>query len=383
MKVFQCDHCGSGVFFQNDQCVTCGSALGFLPDSLEMAALEPEDSSGTSSPNLASPHLRFMALGRVYRACRNGNEQRVCNWMIPEEDPQGLCLACRSNRVIPDLSRPGNWERWSKIELAKRRSLYSLLALGLSISAQPEERRPALQFQFLDHIPGQPPVVTGHASGCVTFDIAEADDAEREQRRVKLHEPYRTLVGHFRHELGHYFWDRWIDGTRQITPFRNLFGDESAPYAESLDTYYRLGPKANWSSSMVTAYASAHPWEDWAETWAHYLHIADSLEVAKDFGISLRPRIQGLQSMDAKEIPSVHEACGFKQLLEQWIPLAVALNSIHRSVGQAETYPFVLPAPVFRKLEFIHSLVREHSRFNPPQNLPAGSSRPQVHIGDP
>ncbi len=106
--------------------------------------------------------------------------------------------------------------------------------------------------------------------------------------RVQMHEPYRTLLGHFRHEVGHYYWDRLIAETRWQEGYRNLFGDERASYADALDHHYKNGAPDNWQESSVSAYATMHPWEDWAETWAHYLHMMDAVDTALGFGMSAR-----------------------------------------------------------------------------------------------
>jgi len=69
---------------------------------------------------------------------------------------------------------------------------------------------------------------------------------------------------------------------------RELFGDETTDYGAALGSYYREGPKPDWNRHYVTAYASSHPHEDWAETFAHYIHIVDTLDSARAYGIGLR-----------------------------------------------------------------------------------------------
>ena len=196
---------------------------------------------------------------------------------------------CRLTCVIPDLAINGNREKWYRLEVAKRRLIYSLRRLGLrpfGTSAGMD-----LRFEFLADSPepNGPKVLTGHNEGRITINIAEADDAKARERRLTMHEPYRTLLGHFRHEIGHYYWDRLITESDLIEPFRELFGDERQDYALALK-HYQQGPSADWQNYYVSAYASTHPWEDWAETWAHYLHMTDALETAAASGLWLRPK---------------------------------------------------------------------------------------------
>jgi hypothetical protein len=263
------------------------------------------------------------------------------------------------NQTIPDLTIAGNLERWHKMELAKRRLIYTLLHLGLPLSGTPSENRPALQFNFLADTPDKTSVLTGHENGLITLNIAEADDPEREKRRVSFHEPYRTLLGHFRHEVAHYYWDQLLAGTPRLTRFRELFGNESQDYAAALKNYYNQGPPANWQRQHVSAYASAHPWEDWAETWAHYMHISDTIETAAGFGISLRPKHPSSQTMtaDPKTVSETEDS--FDRILKNWMPLTYALNSLNRGMGLPDLYPFVLSESAIEKMRFIHETVKD------------------------
>ena len=351
MKTFFCDHCGSLVFFENDQCLKCGHTLGFLPDVLDLSALSSEKDNTWRA-------LSTAASGRLYRPCQNGREHQVCNWLVSPGDSEPFCTSCRLNKVIPSLDDAANRERWFKLEQAKRRLVYTLLGLGLPTDGLPAEGRPSLRFQFLASTAGAP-VTTGHAEGLITLDIAEADDAERERRRVNLHEPYRTLLGHLRHEVGHYYWDRLIANTPLLPRCRELFGDESADYAAALQTHYKQGAPADWQVRHVSAYASAHPWEDWAETWAHYLHIMDTLETAASFGLRLKPRHPDAQKMQAAPEAAASTNATFDQHLGQWFPLTYAINSLSRGMGYPDLYPFVLSGPAVEKLRFIHDAVRE------------------------
>ena len=350
MKCFHCDNCGMMVFFKNDLCIKCGHPLGFLPDVLDLSALE------TASENQwrASSSL---AQKRVYRNCANGQQYKICNWMIPENDSNPLCAACRLNEVIPNLAENKNLERWEKLELAKRRCLYTFLKLGLPVENARGGKQPSLRFRFLEDEENSP-VKTGHQDGVITVNIAEADDDEREHRRLTLHEPYRTVVGHLRHESGHFYWDRLIANSPNQKRFRELFGDETADYDAALKNYYQQDSSADWQGRTVTAYASSHPWEDWAETWAHYLHIMDTLETAASFGVSVNPDNAANDASQKISPIMFNEQMDFDKMMEGWIPLTCALNSINHGMGLSDLYPFVIPPAVVEKLRFIHQVIK-------------------------
>ncbi|HEX2860991.1 MAG TPA: putative zinc-binding metallopeptidase [Lacunisphaera sp.] len=351
MKAFHCDGCGGLVFFENNVCMSCGLALGFLPDELDLSALKPREGDLWESLSAARP-------GGLFRMCGNSIDHGVCNWLIPADSPDAFCVSCRLNEMIPDLKVAGNRERWLRLELAKRRLIYTLLKLHLPVVAQADF--PALRFRFLGESAGGKVVLTGHNEGCITMNIAEADDDVREQRRVNLHEPFRTLLGHFRHEIAHYYWDRLIAGTPRLERFREAFGDERADYDAALQLHYRSGPPADWAARSVSAYASAHPWEDWAETWAHYLHIVDTIETAASFGLRLKPRDHpAADSMTADPKAAAHEEAGFDLLLSTWFPLTYALNSLNRGMGLPDLYPFVLSGNALGKLRLVHEIIEE------------------------
>ncbi|HEY3855377.1 MAG TPA: putative zinc-binding peptidase [Verrucomicrobiae bacterium] len=350
MKVYYCGGCGSLVFFENVKCLNCGRALGFDPSRAEVIAVE-------STEKGALKRISSSGKEQLYRQCENARKYEVCNWLVPIEDPNPLCKSCRLNAVIPDLNIPGNRDRWRRIEAAKHRVVYTLVKFILPTEGSGNASGP-LRFRFLGDVQGEPPVKTGHENGVITLNIAEADDADREQRRVSLHEPYRTLVGHFRHEVGHYYWDRLVAGSAKLDSWRKLFGDETRPYDLALQTYYRQGPLTNWPANYISAYASAHPWEDWAETWAHYLHIIDTLETAGSYGVMLKPKHPSAKSMTTD--PS--EVCGvgatFDTMMAQWFPLVYALNSLNRGMGLHDLYPFALSNGVIAKLQFVHDLLQ-------------------------
>jgi hypothetical protein len=344
MKLFACEACGSLLFFENVSCLRCQHPLGFLPERMDLSALEK------SGDNLWKP----LGSETRYRPCQNALDYQVCNWLVDAGDPHTLCRSCRLNLMIPDLTAPGNMDRWRKLELAKRRALYWLLRFNLG-TEESYGRRP-LRFKFLAETPNGPPIMTGHEQGIITINIAEADDAEREKRRVALHEPLRTLLGHVRHEIAHYYWDRLIQNTPHIDKFRATFGDERRDYAQSLQSHYQQGPPADWPQRYVTSYASSHPWEDWAETWAHYIHITDTLETSASFGLSLRPEHQQAATMRS-EPNRIQYLSRFEEIMEHWLPLTYALNEVNRGMGQPDLYPFVLSGPALEKLRFVHQVL--------------------------
>jgi hypothetical protein len=351
MKVFRCDHCRQLLFFENVRCVKCDHTLAYLSDLGVVGSLDAAGEAWTS------PLPR--AKGNTYRLCQNYTRHNVCNWAVAADDPNPLCRCCRLTTVIPDLSVPGNREAWYKTEVAKRRLVYTLLALGLPVTDRETDPEQGLDFRFLadPKDPTASPVLTGHAGGVITLNIAEADDAERERRRVQLGEPYRTLLGHFRHEIGHYFWDVLVRDSKHLDGFRTLFGDERADYGEALKRHHAAGPPADWQQRFVSAYASAHPWEDWAETWAHYLHMTDTLETAADCGVQLRPDRRGDPTVKHIADP-VEKDQKFEDLMDDWFPLTYLLNNLNRGLGLPDGYPFVLSTPATDKLRFAHEVVR-------------------------
>jgi hypothetical protein len=352
MKIFHCDYCQQLVFFENVQCVRCQHALAFLPDLEEVGSLEPAGDDHWRSPASG-------ASGRAYRQCKNYSTENVCNWAVPVEDANPLCRSCRLTRVIPDLSRPGHKEAWYRLEVAKRRLVYTLLGLELPLASKTEEPERGLAFEFLadPERPNAAPVLTGHQNGVITVNVAEADDATREKRRHELHEPYRTLLGHFRHESAHHYWDRLIQDSPRLDGFRALFGDERVDYGQALRRHYQEGPPAYWQDRFVSAYASSHPWEDWAETWAHYLHMADTLETANACGLSLRPRRHDEPTLKPELVLHGSRPVSFDDMIEGWFPLTYVLNNLNRGLGLPDGYPFVLSPPAIEKLRFVHDAI--------------------------
>lgn len=349
MRLFSCDNCGNTVHFDNGTCVACNMRLGYLPARVRMTALEPSEKEWSSR-----------AQGQSFAFCANA-EVGACNWLLPVEQAGNLCPACRHNRTIPALIDDKAIDAFRRIGSAERHLFYSLLAWRLPVPDKTEDAAAGLAFDFLaDEIAADGsvvPVMTGHADGVITVAIAEADDAAREERRVLLGEPYRTLLGHFRHEIGHYYWDRLVRDGGRLDDFRALFGDERQDYAGALESNYREGPPVDWQSRFVSAYAACHPWEDFAETFAHYIHMVDALETAHALGLATSPRVAVPEQLDLEVDFAPYRQKDFAALANAWPPLTVAINEINRSLGQRDFYPFVLSAEILSKLEFIHKLI--------------------------
>src|SRR6266702_1990893 len=330
MKLFECQNCGQLLYFENTKCESCGLRLGYLPKQEVVTALEEADGLWRA---LATE-------GEQYRFCANA-EHDVCNWLVAAEDAEIFCASCRHNRTIPDLTNHENLLHWRKIEYAKHRLFYTLLRLRLPLATRAEDPN-GLAFDFLSSPPdgkvGQAPIMTGHAGGLITLNVAEADAPERERQRKSMGEPYRTLLGHFRHEI--------------------------EDYGAALKQHYAEGPPLDWTERFVTAYASAHPWEDFAETWAHYFHVVDTVETAFAFGLRMRPKVSKGAGL-ATVIDFDPYAAEMDRIIDAWLPLTFAVNSINRSMGQPDLYPFVLAPAVIWKLTFIHERIHavsaEHS----------------------
>ena len=365
--------CGKPVFFRNSACLSCGAQLGYDPELTTLIALEEGDTPGSLVRHGDTG-------GKHYQRCANFDTAAGCNWLLPHGSTEPLCRACCVNRTIPDQSDPQNQMLWGRIELAKRRLMSQLLDLGRpALSKEKEDPEHGLAFDFLRALPDEPPVMTGHANGVITLNVEEADDAVREKVRAAMHEPYRTLLGHLRHEVGHYYWDRLIWDSPWLDDFRTLFGDERESYADALKRHYDNGAPADWDQRFVSTYASSHPWEDWAETWAHYLHIEDTLVTALSFGLGA-----GDVEIDTEPFtkdvlwqPDVAGASEFLELVNAWVELTGVLNELSRSMGVHDFYPFVLNRPVVAKLQFIHCVVREARAASRARTAPSVPAAPE------
>jgi hypothetical protein len=326
MKLFTCDHCHQTLYFENNRCVSCGETVAYRPETAQLGTLRTGD-----------------------RLCRNATEHDACNWVVSSPDAE-YCRSCELSAVIPDLSDAANAQAWRRIEAAKRRLLYTLHSLKLPVDG--------LSFRFLKGTEAEP-VMTGHDHGVITLNVDEADFAFRENMREKMGEGYRTVLGHLRHEIGHFYWDRMMAEGPRLEAFRALFGDERQSYEDAITRHYEQGPPADWSERCISAYASMHPWEDWAETWAHYLHMVDTLETAKSHGLTVRtPAADKPGERIATDRLAFFD---FEALTTGWNAVTLALNSLNRSMGMKDAYPFVLSAPVLEKLRFVHELIREQS----------------------
>ena len=348
MKTFHCDYCHALLFFESTQCLNCEHLLAYAPALGQVVALERD---GEGQPWLRAGTGEDQ---QRYKLCTNYEVEHVCNWALSSDDPNTLCESCRLTRVIPNLAVTEQRAAWAKLEAAKRRMLYTLQALRCPVQSKAEDPS-GLAYEFLASDNGQPQVLTGHDNGLITVNIAEADDATRERERTRLHEPYRTLLGHFRHEIGHYYWQRLLEGQPRIEAFRELFGDERADYGAALKHHYESGPPAGWEERYISSYAASHPWEDWAESWAHYMHMIDMLETARDCGLKLEPRRRDKPTLT--DVKSHTSSAQFDELIGNWFPLTFVLNNLNRSMGLADGYPFVLTDAVIGKLRFIHETV--------------------------
>ena len=336
MRDFVCPNCGQKLTFENSLCLSCGSPLGFSVDQRSLVVI--------GTPPSGDPDTSGVVDREHFRLCANMHLAR-CNWLVAKDDPEGLCLSCRLTRT-----RPADWDTdalgaFADAEQAKRRLVFELRELGLPIVSRDDDPENGVTFDLLSS--GREQVMTGHFRGVVTLDLAEGDDVHREQLRVEMAEPYRTLLGHFRHEIGHYYFGALI-GTEHRSEFESFFGDPDSDYQAALDRHYQNGAPAGWERTFVSSYASMHPAEDWAETFAHYLHIRDTLDTAAANGFA--PSGVGLDH-------PVLGKSGFDRIIEQWLPLSWALNQMNRSMGHPDLYPFVLPEKVLDKMRFVHTMI--------------------------
>jgi hypothetical protein len=273
-----------------------------------------------------------------------------------QPDLAALCNCCVYNDTIPDLTVEGNREKWARLESAKRRLFYTLDLLKLPYGSAASAFDPPLAFDFkADSIPGnefwrsmgkEERVYTGHANGKITINIREADPAERESIRVELDEAHRTLIGHFRHEIGHYYWDLLVKEKKEADSIR-VFGDHDNPtYANALDRHYREGAPVDWQQDFISAYATMHPWEDFAETFAAYLELVSVLDTAENVGFGPVPNVLTAE-MD--------------EMIDAKRRIGVAMNEMNRTMGLLDFYPKILGPSVVEKIRFVHDLVRENS----------------------
>lgn len=343
MKIFTCGYCSHAVYFENYTCENCGHLSGFRDHDREMLTFD------TVGAALISDREQI-----AYKYCKN-KEFDVCNWLLEEDNPEDYCNACLLNRTIPNLADLDNFDKWKNLEIAKHRLVYQLQKIGLAIPSKMRDIN-GLCFDFVAQ-QNNPNLMTGHDNGVITILLREADSVLREQMRKQFLEPYRTLIGHLRHEVGHYFWDQLIyTNPKALEEFRTIFGDERENYGEALQLYYKVGAPSKWETSFISKYATSHAWEDWAETWAHYLHIMDMVETAYFFGVTVEPLKQE-KELKAKVTFDPYTIEDFDVIIKTCRPLSFAVNSINRAMGVPDVYPFVITEAVVDKLKFIHGLL--------------------------
>lgn len=333
MRAYRCPRCAALLDLARSRCPRCGAPVGF---ALPLGTV-----------------LDLETMGAGWMRCI-GSGDAGCNWLVRSDDGP-RCESCRLTRTVPSGRKPSDDAHLARTEGAKRRVIYQLHDLGLPVVDRVRDPERGLAFDLLSSRDG--PVTIGHADGVITIDLAESDDAHRVMLQAQLDEPYRTVVGHIRHEIGHYYWMVLVDAGGHLDAFRARFGDERASYQDALQRHYREGAPAGWQASYVSAYATMHPWEDWAETFAHYLHIRDTLQTAAAWGISVAGPV-GAVEPSASVVPMdtlTNE--DFAAVAEDWRRVSDALNALNRSMGHAEAYPFELPPPVIERLDMIHRLV--------------------------
>lgn len=346
MKIFQCGNCNHSLFFENDTCENCGHLSGYRAEDRMMLTF------ALDSTKLISDRENV-----EYKYCEN-KKYNVCNWVLEKNDEEVLCQACRLNRTIPNLNKKKNVKKWRKLEVAKHRLIYQLQKIGLPLLNKNEVEE-GFCFDFIAKL-DNPSIMTGHAYGVITILLKEADSVFREKTRIQLSEAYRSLIGHLRHEVGHYFWDRLIFPDKDLLKeFRNIFGNEKLDYSDSLKEYYDKGVESDWQESHISKYATAHAWEDWAETWAHYLHIMDMVENAYFFGLNVNPT--GLfKEGKANASFDPYTIADFNTIVQTAVPVSFAVNSINRAMGVPDVYPFVIAPEVVDKMAFIHKLMLKY-----------------------
>jgi hypothetical protein len=335
MRAYRCPRCGAVLDLAWSRCPRCGAPVGF---ALPLGTV-----------------LDLETMGAGWKRCI-GSGDAACEWLVAADDGP-RCESCRLTRTIPAGRDPRDSALLARTELAKRRVIYQLSDVGLPVTDRAQDPRHGLAFDLLSSRDG--PVITGHADGVVTIDLAESDDVHRAMLQAQLDEPYRTVVGHIRHEIGHYYWMVLVDDAGRHEGFRQVFGDERVSYQESLERHYRDGAPAGWQGTFVSAYATMHPWEDWAETFAHYLHIRDVLQTAAGWGIVVSGPAGGPGSTPGVVPMDRIEDGSFAPVARDWRLVSEALNALNRSMGHADPYPFELPPPAIDRLELVHHLVIE------------------------
>lgn len=338
MRRFACDRCGQPVPFEALECVTCGSELGYVSERHAVGLI-----IATDDPAL------YEVPGDDGRWWRCMNAAWGCNWMLRAVAGDVWCRSCRLTRGRPDEARPQSIDAWMAAEAAKRRLVHQLDSLGLPIEPRTSSTPDGLVFDFV-HLPDEG-AVTGHLDGVITLDLAEVDDLHRHRVRRELDEQFRTIIGHLRHEIGHHYWNRLVGESNHLAELRSLFGDDRADYGKAIAAHYATSTGRWDTDRYITAYAAVHPLEDWAETFAHYLHIVDATDTAVAHGL-LQP--SGPASFDVV-------ALDFVEILARWEPVRIGINEVAISLGRPAVYPFAPSGLVAEKLSFVHRRVVAHS----------------------
>ncbi len=335
MRRFTCE-CGSPVGFEHTQCSACGAHLAYDVNAQRMRSLRAE-----------GEHWRCLDNGELRHLCQNGVQYQVCNWLAEPTSPHHFCFACGFNRTVPNQSLPDNQLRWQVLERAKKRLFVTLLQLDLPLQSGWQEPDRGLLFDFIEDERSQPNhfaetfVSTGYAAGVITINALEADDVQRMTVRKAMNESYRTVLGHMRHESGHYYWGRVLERRELVRAVERVFGQMHTDYQQALEVYYQYGAKSGWTDDYISAYASAHPVEDWAETWGHYLHIYDALDTAYAHG----------------QIQKGPDELTMAQRVQHWCDISIVLNELNRSIGLEDAYPFYIGPVVQEKLALIDKVV--------------------------
>ena len=355
--------CGAPLFRDNTSCIRCGALVGYLPDRGWLLAFAKAPSRNNNTQNAPQTYINpHPALAkRSFKTCTGRTAVHQCNWMIDATDAATQCLSCSLTRTIPDLSQPGAPERWAEAERAKRQTIGQLLRLRLPVRSR-HTHRDGMWFDFLEPLPGTIPVLTGHADGLITLNLAEADPARRALIQEQMGESFRTLAGHIRHELAHYYWQLFSQNAEWLQQFRKVFGDERADYAQALDKHHKQGAPATWSSQFISPYASSHPWEDWAETFAHYLHMEEALHTADRLGLDLQRLHLRTDSFDRASLqvagsPALTPA--FLHSIDRWVLLSLAANELNAALGHPHAYPFIFNPVSVSKLHAVHQALQK------------------------
>ena len=349
MRAFACPVCRGFVPFEALHCPSCAVGVGLHLRSHSMLAVN----EGTAEVD-----------GQVWVRCTQ-HEPLGCNWLVPTEyeaAARGRCLADSLIRREPDLDDTIAREKLVTTAGALRRLVYQLVDIGLPVD--PYWRRDGgLAFDLLSSYSTGEKILIGHANGVITIDLVESLDAYRESLRVRLGEPYRTMLGHFRHEAGHYYQNILVEtgpgAQKYLDRCRELFGDERASYSDALDRHYKFGAPAQWQDTFISEYATMHPWEDFAECFAHYLHITDTLDTTREAGMVLhadRVRFAG-----PRDIAPLESYCAgpIEHLLFDWRWISLFFNRVNMAMGKNPLYPFDITQPVADKLGFVHAVVAD------------------------